>query len=64
MGNRFLLRLLRLAKQDDGPTAVEYAILMSLIVVVVIGSVKTLARGTADTFDRSAIAIDEAMRDQ
>ena len=61
MQHRFLARLVRFAKQDDGPTAVEYAILMSLIVVVCIGAVKSLSNQTAATFDRSAIAIDEAM---
>jgi pilus assembly protein Flp/PilA len=61
MQNQFFARLIRFAKQDDGPTAVEYAILMSLIVVVCVGAVKGLASQTAATFDRSAIAIDEAM---
>ena len=63
MQNRFLARLARFAKQEDGPTAVEYAIMMSLIVIVCIGAVKNLAHRTADTFDYSATAINEAMNE-
>ena len=61
MQKLFLVRLIRLAKEEDGPTAVEYAIMLSLIVVVIVGSVKTLASRTAETFDNSALAIDAAM---
>jgi pilus assembly protein Flp/PilA len=37
-------------KRDDGPTAVEYAVMLMLIVVVCIASITTLGRNTNATF--------------
>lgn len=45
-------------ENDDGPTAVEYAVLLALIVIACIGSVITLANATADSFDSSAAELD------
>jgi pilus assembly protein Flp/PilA len=36
---------------DDGPTAVEYAVLMGLIVVALVGVVKGLATSISGTFN-------------
>ena len=55
---RFLLRLLR---EEDGPTAVEYAVMLALIVVVCMASVQAMSQATADSFDHSGGAIDAAM---
>lgn len=43
--------------EEDGTTAVEYAVMLALIIAVCIGSVTILARGTADSFDTSSNAI-------
>ena len=48
---RFLRKLLI---SEDGPTAVEYAVLLALIVAVAIGGVNNLAQGTADSYNNSA----------
>ncbi len=48
---RLFLRLLR---EEDGPTAVEYGVLLGLIVAACIGAVNTMASATADSFDESA----------
>jgi pilus assembly protein Flp/PilA len=61
MLDRIYLRLRRLVQDETGPTAVEYAVLMSLIVIVCVGAVKQLSNATAETFDVSAAAIDSAM---
>lgn len=37
--------------RDDGPTAVEYAVLLALIVLSCIGAVLTMSNATADSFD-------------
>lgn len=37
-------------KQEDGPTAVEYAVLLALIILVVYGAVATLGSNTNGTF--------------
>jgi len=52
--------LYRLAIEEDGPTAVEYAVMLALIAVAVIGSVELLANRTGDSFDSSASAISSA----
>ncbi len=36
---------------EDGPTAVEYAVMMALIVVVCIAGVTTIGRNASDVFD-------------
>lgn len=47
----------RFLRDEDGPTAVEYAVLLALIVVVCIGSVFSLANKTGESFSTSANAI-------
>jgi pilus assembly protein Flp/PilA len=37
-------------KRDDGPTAVEYAVMLALIIVVCIGAVTTLGTNASSTF--------------
>ena len=54
----FLLRLLR---EEDGPTAVEYAVMLALIIVVCMAGVQAMTNETAASFDRSGAAIDAAM---
>lgn len=55
------LRLKRFMQSDDGPTAVEYAVLLALIVVVCVGAVKNMANATGSSFDRSSTAINQAL---
>ncbi len=45
---------LKFLASEDGPTAVEYAVMIGMIVAVCIASVNVLATGTADSFDQSA----------
>ncbi len=44
----------RLLVDEDGPTAVEYAVLLALIVLACVGSVKALATATGASFNSSA----------
>jgi pilus assembly protein Flp/PilA len=46
--------LRRLWADDSGPTAVEYAVLLALIVGVCLASVQGLARSTGDSFNTSS----------
>jgi pilus assembly protein Flp/PilA len=39
---------------ESGPTAVEYAVLLALIVLACVGSVNALATATGDSFNSSA----------
>jgi pilus assembly protein Flp/PilA len=44
----------KLLREEDGPTAVEYAVMLALIVGVCIGAVHTMAAATANSFNSSA----------
>ena len=55
---RFLLRFLR---EEDGPTAVEYAVMLALIVIACMAGVQALTQETANSFNRSGAAIDSAL---
>ena len=44
----------RFVHEEDGPTAVEYAVMLSLIIVICIASLRTLTNSTRDSFDRSS----------
>lgn len=46
-----LLRpVIRFLKKEDGPTAVEYAVMLALIVVVCLIAIQTLGTQTSQTF--------------
>jgi pilus assembly protein Flp/PilA len=41
---------MRFLKSEEGPTAVEYAVMLALIIVVCIAAVITLGRNASGTF--------------
>lgn len=43
-------RLVKFLKREDGPTAVEYAVMLALIVVVCIAAITTLGSNANETF--------------
>jgi pilus assembly protein Flp/PilA len=43
-------QLVAFLKNEDGPTAVEYAVMLALIIVVCITAVATLGSNAANTF--------------
>jgi pilus assembly protein Flp/PilA len=46
----FAKQLVQFLKAEDGPTAVEYAVMLALIIVVCIGAVTTLGSKAQATF--------------
>jgi pilus assembly protein Flp/PilA len=46
--------LRRLVADDSGPTAVEYAVMLALIVGACLASINLLANATGESFDTSA----------
>jgi pilus assembly protein Flp/PilA len=42
-------------KAEDGPTAVEYAVMLALIIVVCIGAITTLGNNANSTFQNVAL---------
>jgi pilus assembly protein Flp/PilA len=45
----------RFLAQEDGPTAVEYAVMLALIIVVCIGAITTLGNNANSTFSNVAL---------
>lgn len=43
--------LVRFLREEDGPTAVEYAVMLALIIVVVAASVATIGTNTRELMD-------------
>jgi pilus assembly protein Flp/PilA len=44
-------------KNEDGPTAVEYAVMLALIIVVCIGAISTLGSNVNNTFNYVATQV-------
>jgi pilus assembly protein Flp/PilA len=57
MLSRFVCPLVRFLKQEQGPTAVEYAVMLALIIVVCIAAITTLGTNARDTFSNVGTAI-------
>lgn len=49
-----ICRLVEFLKREDGPTSVEYAVMLALIVVVCIAAVTTLGKNANNTFSNVA----------
>ena len=43
--------LVSFLKREDGPTAVEYAVMLALIIVVCIAAISALGSNSSNTFD-------------
>jgi pilus assembly protein Flp/PilA len=53
--NKWLARAVRFLRDDDGPTAVEYAVMLALIIVVCIAAIATLGSNANGTFSNVAL---------
>ncbi len=61
MFKRLKVSIGRLVYEEDGPTAVEYAVMLALIIAVCVGSVRSMSNATKASFDTSAQAIGGAL---
>ncbi len=52
----------RLLADESGPTAVEYAVMLALIVAVCVGAVRGMATSARNSFDKSANEISNAIK--
>jgi pilus assembly protein Flp/PilA len=50
----FALKLQRFLASEDGPTAVEYAVMLALIIVVCLTAIQTIGTNANTTFDTVA----------
>ncbi len=53
-------KLVKFFKSEDGPTAVEYAVMVALIIVVSITAITTLGTKVSSTFTKAAADITTA----
>ena len=51
---KFTQQLVNFLRNEDGPTAVEYAVMLALIIVVCIAAVSTLGSNASNTFSNVA----------
>lgn len=49
---KFFQRLRRFCRSEDGPTAVEYAVMLALIVIVCLGSIRLIGTNASTQFQR------------
>jgi len=55
MFSRIALGAVNFLKSEDGPTAVEYAVMLALIIVVCITAITTLGSNSNKTFSNVAL---------
>ena len=48
-------KIVSFLRREDGPTAVEYAVMLALIVVVCIASITTLGKNASSTFNNVSL---------
>jgi pilus assembly protein Flp/PilA len=48
--NRWMKKLVHFLRKEDGPTAVEYAVMLALIIVVCLVAITTLGQQVNNTF--------------
>jgi pilus assembly protein Flp/PilA len=52
-----VLKIQRFLKSEDGPTAVEYAVMLALIVIVCLTAIQTVGTNAKTTFSNIAASI-------
>lgn len=55
--NRFVNAVARFIKNEDGPTAVEYAVMLALIIVLCIVVIRQVGTSASASFSRTDSAI-------
>jgi pilus assembly protein Flp/PilA len=53
--DKWFARAARFLREEDGPTAVEYAVMLALIIVVCIAAITTLGSNANNTFSNVAL---------
>ena len=54
---QFVKSVVKFVQAEDGPTAVEYAVMLALIIVVCIGAITTLGNNANSTFGTVGSAV-------
>jgi len=56
----FVKAVARFLRKEDGPTAVEYAVMLALIIVICLAAIGALGTSASNTFTNVHTAIDDA----
>ncbi|MCA9153493.1 MAG: Flp family type IVb pilin [Pirellulaceae bacterium] len=56
----FALKVQRFLKSEDGPTAVEYAVMLALIVIVCLTSIQAIGTNANATFNKISTQVGSA----
>jgi pilus assembly protein Flp/PilA len=57
---KFFQAVVNFVEREDGPTAVEYAVMLALIIVVCLGAITTLGQNANSTFTTVGNAVGSA----
>ena len=55
MLGRFARRAVAFLKKEDGPTAVEYAVMLALIIVVLVAAISNIGSTTSETYNNVSL---------
>ncbi|MCZ2340655.1 MAG: Flp family type IVb pilin [Bacteroidales bacterium] len=55
--NKFVTKVSEFLRKEDGPTAVEYAVMLALIIVVCIAAITAIGTQSNATFSKVASAV-------
>jgi pilus assembly protein Flp/PilA len=58
--NKFALKIKRFMVSEDGPTAVEYAVMLALIVIVCLTAIQSIGTNANTTFTKVATSLQSA----
>lgn len=51
---KWIAKTVRFLREEDGPTAVEYAVMLALIIAVCVGTIRTIGTSANSTFSSVA----------
>ena len=54
---KWISAVVRFVEREDGPTAVEYAVMLALIIVVCLAAITTLGQNANSTFSNVALNV-------
>ena len=57
-----LAKIKRFLKEEDGPTAIEYMLMVSIVVIFSLVAINAVGRITQDSYNHSAQSISTAMQ--
>jgi pilus assembly protein Flp/PilA len=55
MLGRFTQRVVAFLEEEDGPTAVEYAVMLALIIVVLVAVIASIGQTTSSMYDNLSL---------